>query len=117
MVPFPANFSFSMPQMPSSGTVYKLPWAGEKLSADELKGAFVQFSVEGDFGPGYGQSLMFLGGNTWFAGLVGLTPGAGSFLQLTTLLATSNACVRFGGMSATLLPGNVGVVAYVGGIT
>jgi hypothetical protein len=116
LVPFPANFSFSMPQMPSAGTVYKLPWAGEELSADELKGAFVQFAIAGDFGPGYGQALMFLGGSTRLAAFAALRPGAGSFLQLAAVLATSNACVRFGGMSATLLPGKVGFTAYIGAI-
>ena len=117
LVPFPANFSFSMTQMPSSGTVYKLPWAGADLTADELKGAFVQFAVGADFGPGYSQALMFLGGNQRVAALLAMAPVAGALVQLAALLTTSNACVRFGGMSASLLPANVGVTAYVGAIS
>jgi hypothetical protein len=116
LVPFPANLSFSMPQMPSSGTVYKLPYAGGTLSESELRGAFVQIGIASDFGPGYGQSLMFMGGSASLAAILNMMPGVGMILNLTALLATSNACVRFGGMSATLLPGNVGLAAYVGAI-
>jgi hypothetical protein len=114
LVPFPGNFSFSIPQMPSSGVVYKLPYAGGTLSESELRGAFVEITVAGDAGPGYGQSLMFIGGNVALASVLAVAPGLGTFLQLTALLATSNACVRFGGMSATLIPYNIGLSAYIG---
>jgi len=60
---------------------------------------------------------MFLGGNQRVASLLAMAPVAGAFVQLAALLTTSNACVRFGGMSASLLPANVGVTAYVGAIS
>lgn len=57
---------------------------------------------------------------SWFsagtavAGTVGaLTANLG---YIATLVATSNACVRFHGMGATVLPYNIGVNAYVGAI-
>jgi hypothetical protein len=85
---------------------------------DAAAGAFhVAAGIAGDFGPGYGQALMFLGGSTRLAAVAAMAPGAGTFLQLAALLATSNACVRFGGMSATLLPGNVGFTAYIGAMS
>jgi len=114
LIPFPANFSFSITDMPSSGTVYKLPWAGGKLSLNEMKGTFVSFGAAGDFGAGYGQSVMFLGCKAIAATAASIVPVAGSYLQLVALLSTANAAVRFGGMSATVLPANLGLVAYMG---
>jgi hypothetical protein len=59
---------------------------------------------------GWGQSLMFLGGNRVIASALGAA--SAGYLQVPALLATSNACVQFGGMSATVLPADVGVSAY-----
>jgi len=114
LIAFPANFSFSITDMPSSGKVYKLPWAGGKLSLSELKGTFVSFGAAADFGAGYGESVMFLGCKAIAATAVSVVPIAGNYLQLVALLSTANACVRFGGMSATVLPANLGVTAYMG---
>jgi hypothetical protein len=97
--------------MPSAGRIYKLPFAGYTLGLKEMKGTFVMFELGADFGAGASAALMFLGGNAMIAGV------AGAFLsvsQLPALLATSNACVRFGGMTATLLPANAGVAIYTG---
>lgn len=109
LVPTPANFSFSIPQMPSAGRVYKLPFAGRTLSLHELKGAFVMIEVGADFGPGGSGALMFLGGNTMIGAMAGP-------MQFPAMLATSNACVRFGGMTATLIPANAGINIYAGAI-
>jgi hypothetical protein len=114
MIPFPGNISLSLPQMPSSGTVYTLPFAGATLTLHELRGAFVLVGLAGDFGAGWGQCLMFLGGNSLIASALGAA--SAGYLQVPALLASSNACVQFGGMSATALPTNVGVSAYVGSV-
>lgn len=112
LIPFPGNFSFSMPQMPSYGTVYQLPFAGKTLSKKELTGAFVLFSGAADAGVGWSESVMFLGGSPMIAGAFGAaTSGVG---YVAALLATSNACVRFHGMGVTVLPYNIGATAYVG---
>jgi hypothetical protein len=63
---------------------------------------FVLMTLAGDFGPGWSESLMFLGGSIPIASAIGAA--SMGFLQLPALLATSNACVRFAGMSATVLP-------------
>jgi hypothetical protein len=108
LVPFPGNFSFSIPAMPSAGVVYKLPFAGKSLSAGELKGQFLMFELAADWGPGASGALMFLGGNQTFASLVGPA------LYIPALIATSSACVRFGGMTATLIPVNASATVYTG---
>jgi hypothetical protein len=112
LIPFPGNFSFSLPQMPNAGTIYKLPFAGRTLSLRELQGAFVLMEVAADAGPGLSGALMFLGGSIIIATMVGAA-SAGT-MQLPALIATSNGCVRFGGLTATLLPFNVGLSVYVG---
>lgn len=112
LISFPVNLSFSIPQMPSAGTVYQLPFAGRTLSLGELKGPFVLLGAAADAGAGWGQSLMFLGGSMNIAAAAALVGGGG--LHVAALLATSNACVRFGGMSSTVLPFNVGLCAYLG---
>jgi hypothetical protein len=112
LIPFPGNFSFSMPQMPSYGTVYQLPYAGKTLSKKELTGPFVLITGAADVGVGWGESVMFVGGSAGIAGAFGVaTSGIG---YLAALLATSNACVRFHGMGVTVLPYNIGVNAYIG---
>ncbi len=113
LIPSPVNFSFSIPAMPSAGRVYKLPFAGRTLSVGELKGAFVMFEVGADVGVGAGGAFMFLGGSVLASSMAGaFNPG----LNLPALIATSNACVRFGGMAVTLLPVNASVTVYVGAI-
>jgi len=109
LVPFPGNFSFSIPAMPSAGVVYKLPFAGKSLSQSELKGTFVMMELCADLGPGLSGAVMFMGGNPYLAAM------AGPFF-IPALIATSNACVRFGGLTATLLPVNASASAYVGAI-
>lgn len=108
LVPTPANFSFSLPQMPSSGVVYKLPFAGRTLSLRELKGLFVMYEIGADFGPGASGSLMFLGASPFLA------PTISTPIGLPMIMATMNACVCFGGMSASLIPANVGINVYTG---
>ncbi|MHC1742351.1 MAG: hypothetical protein AB9873_04875 [Syntrophobacteraceae bacterium] len=114
LVPFPGNFSFSIPQMPSSGRIYRLPFAGSSLSLDELTGAFALIEVSGDVGPGGSGCVMFIGGST-VAALSTVGP-LGSMLEVALFLATCNACVCFGGMTATLIPVNASVNCYLGGI-
>lgn len=112
LVPTPANFSFSIPAMPSAGRIYKLPFAGWTLTKDELQGAFVMIEAAGDFGPGGAGALMFMGGSVLAAGAIGgMTYGAGA---LPTLIATAECCVAFGGMTASLIPANVSLSVYVG---
>jgi hypothetical protein len=108
LVPFPGNFSFSIPQMPSGGMVYKLPFAGKTLSLSELRGVFLLFELAADWGPGASGAVMFIGGNPVLASLVG--PG----LYVLAMLATSKACVRFGGMTANALPVNASASVYTG---
>jgi hypothetical protein len=57
---------------------------------------------------------MFLGGSERIAAAAAMA--SNGLLQLPALLATSNACVRFGGMNAVLLPANMGLTAYLGAI-
>jgi hypothetical protein len=95
--------------MPSAGTIYKLPYAGKTLSVKELRGAFILLQVGLDAGAGRAKAVMFLGGDLQLAAMAGPL-----FLQV--LLVTSNACVRFGGMYASVLPFNAGATAYVGAI-
>ena len=109
LVPFPGNFSFSIPQMPSAGTIYKLPFAGKTLSESELKGGFIMTELCADLGPGLSGALMFLGGNPYLAAAAGP-------LASVALIATANACVRFGGLTATLLPVNASATVYMGAI-
>lgn len=63
-------------------------------------------------GPGWGECVMFLGGSLQAAAAASAL--SGGVMQIPALLATSNACVRFGGMTATVLPVNVGIAAYIG---
>lgn len=114
LVPTPVNFSFSIPQMPSKGVIYKLPFAGRTLSSNELKGTFIQIEIAGDFGPGGSSSLMFLGGS-YLAGVFASTLSFGT-MQIPAMIATSNACVFFGGMTVSIIPANASVVFYVGRI-
>jgi hypothetical protein len=65
------NFSFSIPDMPSAGTVYKLPYAGKTLSLKELKGGFIMLQAGADAGAGRAKGVMFLGGDLQLAGLAG----------------------------------------------
>ena len=109
LIPFPGNFSFSIPAMPSVGTIYRLPRAGKGLSLNELKGTFLMMELSADWGPGVSGALMFLGGAPQLAVL------AGPFF-VPALIATSKACVRFGGITATVLPVNAGATVYVGAI-
>ncbi len=68
--------------------------------------------LAGDLGAGGSGTIMYLGGSY----LAGVLAGAASFgaLQIPAIIATSNACVRFGGLTATLIPANIGVSFYVG---
>ena len=108
----PINLSFSMRAMPSAGRIYRMPFAGRKLTKDELLGGFVMFEAAADFGAGGSQALMFIGGNPGIAMLAGL-PGAGVG-QIGGLVASSKACVRFGGMTVTAVPVNASINVYIG---
>ena len=114
LVPSPVNFSFSIPQMPSAGRIYKLPFAGRTLSRRELSGPFVLLEIAADAGPGLSGALMFIGGSI-VASTVAGAASAGA-MTIPAIIATSNACVRFGGLTATLLPFNIGINFYIGGI-
>lgn len=115
LVPSPINFSFSMKQMPSTGVVYRLPFAGASLDRSELTGGCVMLEVAGDTGPGASGTMMFMGGNEFFAlAAAALSAGTG---YLPALIASSNGVVFFGGMTATLLPFNVSATVYIGGIS
>jgi hypothetical protein len=109
LVPFPGNFSFSIPAMPSAGVIYKMPFAGKTLSQSEFKGGLVMMELCADLGPGASGAVMFVGGNPYLAAAAGP-------LSLPALIATSNACVRFGGLTATLLPVNASATVYQGAI-
>jgi len=107
LVPTPANFSFSIPEMPSAGRIYKLPFAGWTLTKDEMQGMFIMIEISGDFGAGGSAALMFIGGNTLLSSMAGP-------MMIPAVIASSEACVAFGGMTATLIPANVGITAYAG---
>ena len=111
LIPSPVNFSFSIPEMPSSGTLYSLFAAGRTLTRDELSGAMIAYEVGADFGPGVSGCLMFIGGNWSLASAV---MGPGAALAIPVLVASSKAVVRFGGMTATVLPANVSGNFYIG---
>lgn len=114
LVPCPIDFSFSIPQMPSRGIIFKLPYAGKTLSLNELKGEFVMLEISGDVGPGGSGALMFLGCSTFWSTLAGsLSFGA---LQVPALMATANACVMFGGMTVSIIPVSANVTVYVGAV-
>ncbi|MDB4972212.1 MAG: hypothetical protein JWN48_553 [Myxococcaceae bacterium] len=55
---------------------------------------------------------MFLGGSPTMAAAFAVV-GNGA-MQLPALVASSKACVRFEGMSATVVPGNIGIAVYLG---
>jgi hypothetical protein len=107
LVPCPINFSFSLPAMTSRGRIYKLPAAGKTLSLNEFKGGLVVFQLSADVGAGWTQAAIFMGGD------YPLASATGPFVAMA-LLATSKAFLWFGGMSSTLLPGNLGTTAYLG---
>ncbi|MCP5450038.1 MAG: hypothetical protein H6972_05665 [Gammaproteobacteria bacterium] len=111
LVPFAGNFSFSMPNMPSRGRIYKFPLAGSTLSLHELKGPFIEFEVAADSGPGGNLSCMFIGGSRIIAS-TSLTPAGYIF----DLMATAKAGVIFGGMTATVIPINANITGYIGEI-
>lgn len=111
LIPSPVNFSFSIPEMPSAGTIYSLFAAGRTLTRDELSGVLVAYEVNADVGAGFAGSLMFLGGS-WALGTAMMSTGG--VLTIPALIASSKACVRFGGMTATLLPANVSGSFYLG---
>jgi hypothetical protein len=112
LVPIPPRFSFSLPEMPSAGCVYKLPPAGDTLSLQEMKGGLIIIEVGADAGAGVSGGYMFLGG--WLCLATALGVGSMGLLHVPTLLTTSNACVKFGGMTANAIPYNVGVAVYFG---
>lgn len=108
LVPFPAGFSFSIPAMPSSGTIYKLPFAGQSLCFNELRGCFLMAELGADAGAGRSTSLMFMGADPLVIGALPVQA------KIPALIATSNACVRFGGMYASALPFNASLSCYLG---
>lgn len=114
LVPTPVDFAFSIPQFPSAGRIYKLPFAGRSLSLREMKGLFVMLDISGDVGPGGSGSIIFLGGS-WLASSIAGALSAG-FLQMPALLATCNAVVCFGGLTASVIPVNASVTVYLGGV-
>jgi hypothetical protein len=59
----PVNASFAIPDMPSVGVIYKLPYACRTLSLRELKGGFMMIQGSADAGVGGAYGVMFLGGN------------------------------------------------------
>lgn len=116
VVPSPVNLSFSMTQMPSYGTIYDLPLRGDCSTLDELKGPFVQLGYSGDFGPGYGFSFMFMGCDPVAMTSLISVPGPMVVARIPQVCMTARAFARFHGMSATLLPGNIGGTLYFGGL-
>ena len=114
LLPSLIDFSFSIPQMPSAGVIYKFPYAGRTLSLSEFEGAFVMFEIFGDVGPGVSGALMFLGCSTFWASVIGLV--SEGVLIVPTLMATACACVRFGGLTYSPIPVNAGVNVYIGSI-
>ena len=114
LVPTPVDFAFSVPQMPSAGRIYKLPFAGRSLSLGEMKGLFIMLDISGDVGPGGSGSIIFLGGSYIASSIAGAV--SAGFLQLPAILATCNACVCFGGISASLIPVNASVNFYLGAV-
>jgi hypothetical protein len=112
IIAFFRNRIFWIPAMPSKGCIYKMPLAGRTLSVDEMKGGLVIFEVSGDAGAGASGAVMFLGGDLVLSGFVGGVSGGSG--QLPLLVATSKACVSFGGMTVIALPYNVGIAIYVG---
>jgi hypothetical protein len=116
LVSSPVNLSFSMTQMPSYGTIYDLPRRGDCSTLEELKGPFVQFGYAGDFGPGYAWSFMIMGCDPGaIASLVG-TPPPMVAMRIPQVCMSARAFARFRGMSATLLPGNMGGNLCFGGL-
>lgn len=115
LVPTVADFAFSLPQMPSAGKIYKLPFAGRSLSLREMRGLFVMIDISGDVGPGGSGSVIFLGGSYIAASVAGVV--SAGILQLPAILATCNAVVCFGGITASLIPVNASVNFYVGAVT
>lgn len=114
LVPTIIDFAFSIPQMPSAGKIFKLPFAGRSLSLKEMKGIFVMLDISGDVGPGGSGSMIFLGGSYLASSIAGaLTAG---LLQIPAVLATCNACVCFGGLTASVIPVNASVNLYVGAV-
>lgn len=115
LVPTIIDFAFSLPQMPSAGKIYKLPFAGRSLSFGEMKGLFVMLDFSGDVGPGGSGSIIFLGGSYIASSIAGFA-SAGA-LQIPAVLATCNAAVCFGGLTASLIPVNASINLYVGAVT
>lgn len=113
-IPTPVDFAFSLPQMPSAGKIYKLPFAGRSLSLREMKGIFVMLDISGDVGPGGSGSAIFLGGSYLASAVAGIA-SAGA-LQIPALLATCNAAVLFGGMTVSVIPANASVTLYIGAV-
>lgn len=112
LIPTIVDFSFSLPQMPSSGVIYKLAFAGKTLSFSELQGLFVMVDISGDVGPGGSGSIMFLGGSYLISSIAGFA-SAGA-LQIPAILATCNAAVCFGGLTASVIPANASITCYLG---
>ncbi len=118
-VPTPINFTYAMPEMPSAGKVYSLPAAGFSLTEGELRGVMVLLEASGDIGPALGGSMMFLGGDPSLAALLlAMTSPMGPAVSVTSalmsLLASSEACVCFGGMAHTLIPFNLSLTVSIG---
>ncbi len=114
LVPTVIDFAFSIPQMPSAGKIYKLPFAGRSLSLREMKGLFVMLDISGDVGPGGSGSVIFLGGSYIASSVAGLV-SAGT-MQIPALLATCNAAVCFGGLTASVIPVNASINIYLGAV-
>jgi hypothetical protein len=107
LVPSPINASFSIPAMPSTGTVYRLPAAGKQLTLNEMKGAFMMVEAGLDWSVGRAGGVMFLGGDYQLAAMTGP-------MFTLALIATSKACVSFCGMNVSALPVNIGANSYLG---
>lgn len=114
-IPIPINLSFSLPAMPSSGTIYQLPAACGNLTLQDLKGPALLFDSSTDAGAGRTVSVLFIGGSVAFAGAAAIALSALSYIP--ALLASSNACVSFGRMGASVLPFNVSGSLYLGMIS
>lgn len=86
------------------------------LDEEELRGGAVLVDFSVDAGAGRDAAIMFLGGSMAFSAGAAVA-ALSSLAYIPALIATSNACVCFGGMGVTVLPFNVGASVYIGAIT
>ncbi len=105
LIPFPANFSISMPEFFSTGWVYKTPFKKGNLTESDFRGSCLLFQGGAQHFFGLSCSGMLMGGD--YSALLPL-PGRLLADQIFQIIRSSKAFVPFIGLNLNVIPATAG---------